>query len=137
MRFKSNQHSGMPEINLVPMMDVLMTVLTFFIIVSMTLNGQVVDVFLPKTEKPGDEEGDKSAAPLVIGLNENQEILLDNKPASSDEMVKQMQAFFKENPDGVVMLKADRSLTYKDVAQLLKQMRDVGGGRVSLGIELQ
>lgn len=137
MRFKSNQRSSMPEINLVPMMDVLMTVLTFFIIVSMTLNGQVVDVFLPKTDKPGEEEGDKSAAPLVIGLNENQEILLDNKPASADEMVKQMQAYFKENPEGVVMLKADRSLTYKDVSQLLKQMRDVGGGRVSLGIELQ
>jgi biopolymer transport protein ExbD len=136
MRFKSNRHSGMPEINLVPMMDVLMTVLTFFIIVSMTLNGQVVDVFLPKAEKPGEEEGDKSAAPLVIGLNEDQEILLDNKPASADEMVKQMQAYFKENPEGVVMLKADRSLTYKDVSQLLKQMRDVGGGRVSLGIEL-
>ncbi|NEQ28726.1 MAG: biopolymer transporter ExbD, partial [Microcoleus sp. SIO2G3] len=30
----------MPEINLVPMMDVIMTILTFFIIVSMTLTNQ-------------------------------------------------------------------------------------------------
>ncbi|MEM6424137.1 MAG: biopolymer transporter ExbD, partial [Cyanobacteria bacterium P01_D01_bin.128] len=37
---KQRPASRVPEVNLVPMMDVLMTVLTFFIIISMSLTGQ-------------------------------------------------------------------------------------------------
>ena len=38
MKFKRQQRSSqMPELNLVPMIDLIMTVLTFFIVVSMTL----------------------------------------------------------------------------------------------------
>ncbi|MEM1311403.1 MAG: biopolymer transporter ExbD, partial [Cyanobacteria bacterium P01_H01_bin.153] len=37
MRRRRSSDSKIPEVNLVPMMDVLMTVLTFFIIISMSL----------------------------------------------------------------------------------------------------
>ncbi|MBE9069935.1 biopolymer transporter ExbD, partial [Leptolyngbya cf. ectocarpi LEGE 11479] len=44
-----HQRSGIPEVNLVPMMDVLMTVLTFFVIISMELSGvQIFGVSLPQ-----------------------------------------------------------------------------------------
>ncbi len=140
MRFKSRRGSApLPEVNLIPMMDVLMTVLTFFIIISMTLNGQVVNVFLPEATSSdgGGEEEQKqdSPKPLVVGLNAERQILLSNKTATTDELVQQMQTYFENNPAGVVTLKADRSLTYRDVSELLKVMRDVGGGRVSLGVE--
>ncbi|NEQ55108.1 MAG: biopolymer transporter ExbD, partial [Leptolyngbya sp. SIO3F4] len=42
------ENKGVPEVNLVPMMDVLMTVLTFFVIISMELSGvQIFGVSLP------------------------------------------------------------------------------------------
>jgi len=47
----------MPELNLVPMMDVvILTVLTFFIIISMTLTGQQqsVGITLPSTDAGGE-----------------------------------------------------------------------------------
>lgn len=137
MRFsRRRQESRLPEINLVPMMDVLMTVLTFFIIISMTLNGQAVNVLLPKTNEAAAKEGEGGAdATLVVGLNANEEILVDGKVVSPTDLVQRMQTYFDKNPEGVVTLKADRSLTYEQVANLLKAMRDVGGGRVSLGIE--
>jgi biopolymer transport protein ExbD len=56
MRFKSQQKSSqMPDVNLVPMMDVIMTILTFFIIVSMTLTAEqgAVNVTLPSTGGAG------------------------------------------------------------------------------------
>jgi biopolymer transport protein ExbD len=136
MRFsRQRQESRLPEINLVPMMDVLMTVLTFFIIISMTLNGQAVNVLLPKTNEAAAKEGEGADATLVVGLTANEEILVDGKVVSSTDLVQRMQTYFDQNSEGVVTLKADRSLTYEQVANVLKAMRDVGGGRVSLGIE--
>lgn len=137
MRFKTSQQDqgGVPEVNLVPMMDVLMTVLTFFIIVSMTLTGTpIAGLVLPKTDGSGVKQGDEAAS-LVIGLNPKQEILLEDEPISEAQLSEAMQKFYDQYPQGVVSLKADKSLTYSQVVKLLRTMRDIGGDRVSLAID--
>ena len=139
MRFKQGRSNDeLPEINLVPMMDVLMTVLTFFIVVSMTLTGQqIASVTLPQTDGAGTEAKPETQSSLVIGLNPEAEIVLDNQPIDTNQLAAAMQAFYAEHPQGVVLLKADRSLDYSKVVQLLKTMRDIGGNRVSLAIDRQ
>ncbi|NEQ27777.1 MAG: biopolymer transporter ExbD [Microcoleus sp. SIO2G3] len=138
MPFRNRKpNSQVPEVNLVPMMDVLMTVLTFFIIISMTLTGtQIPNIFLPEAERTGGQTAEsETAQALVVGLNEQRQIIIDGQPIDQAQLTQQMQAFLSENPEGIVLLKADRSLTYRDVAGLLRTMRDIGGSRVSLGIE--
>lgn len=139
MRFKSQRSSQeLPEVNLVPMMDVLMVVLTFFIIVSMTLTGQqIANVQIPQTDGAGVETSDANKPALVIGLTTDEEIILEDKPIDATQLATAMQEFLTENPDGIVLLKADRELDYSQVVQLLKTMRDIGGDRVSLAIQQQ
>ncbi|MBF2051408.1 MAG: ExbD/TolR family protein [Leptolyngbya sp. IPPAS B-1204] len=139
MRFRNRQADGeLPEVNLVPMMDVLMTVLTFFIIVSMTLTGrQIANVTLPQTDGAGVKTENEDKASLVIGLNSENQIVLEDNVIDTNQLSNAMQTFYTEHPDGVVLLKADRDLDYSKVVQLLKTMRDIGGDRVSLAIERQ
>ena len=137
MRFKTGRqaHGGVPEVNLVPMMDVLMVVLTFFIIVSMSLSGTpIAGLILPKTDGSGIGKDDKQAV-LVVGLNPKEEIVVEDKAITPDQLGDAMQKFYDQHPQGVVSLKADKSLTYSQVVKLLKTMRDIGGDRVSLAIE--
>jgi biopolymer transport protein ExbD len=135
MRFKSQQKkSEMPEVNLVPMMDVLMTILTFFIIIAMTLTTQqTVNVTLPSANAGAVEL--KEPDPLIIGLNLQGEILLDSKTVSQAELSQRMQSYLTQNPKGAVILKAADKIPYEQVVKLLGTMRDVGGDRVSLAIE--
>jgi biopolymer transport protein ExbD len=139
MRFKNRQPgSNLPEVNLVPMMDVLMTVLTFFIIISMTLRGQqLANVRLPQTDGAGGVAATETAdaVTLVVGLSTDNEILINNQPVTIAQLTQQMQAFLLENPEGMVLLKADRGLTFDQVSQVLKTMRDVGGSQVSLAFD--
>lgn len=141
MKFKARRsNSQLPEVNLVPMMDVLMTVLTFFIIVSMTLTGQqILNVNLPQTVDAGNSNNAaddlRNQVTLVVGLSAGQEISVEGQKVTTEQLTQQMQSFLSQHPEGVVMLKADRSLTYRDVNQLLKTMRDVGGDQVVLGFE--
>ncbi len=136
MRFKSQQKgSQMPEVNLVPMMDVILTILTFFIIVSMTLTGQQqsVDITLPSTDAGASTL--PVPDPLVVGLNQQGQVLLNNQPVGDAQLSQQMQTYLVQNSKGAVILKADRKLPYEQVVQVLGKMRDIGGDRVSLAID--
>ncbi|MGD1855894.1 MAG: ExbD/TolR family protein [Leptolyngbyaceae cyanobacterium] len=131
-----HQNSGVPEVNLVPMMDVLMTVLTFFVIISMELSGvQIFGVSLPQAVSGVDEEIVEKAEPLVVGLREDGQTVYNDDPITVSELAPIIQGYFAETPDGFVMLKADRTLPYSDVAKLLADLRGIGGKRVSLAVE--
>ncbi|MBW4657640.1 MAG: biopolymer transporter ExbD [Drouetiella hepatica Uher 2000/2452] len=137
MRTKNNRsHSQMPEINLIPMLDVLMTVLTFFIIVSMTLTGeQIFNVSLPTGQSEEDKQAEAKQAKLTIGLDKDGKTVMDNQPAVEQAVVQRVQKFLSENPEGIVTLKADKGLKYENVLGLLRTLRDLGGDRVFLAIE--
>jgi biopolymer transport protein ExbD len=124
----------MPEVNLVPMMDVIMTILTFFIIVSMTLtNFQSVDVALPTAQSGVNRE--RPVEPMIVGLNQQQQILLQGSPATREQLAQAIQTYLAQNPKGSVVLKADQRLPYQQVIQVLATLKEVGGDRVSLAIE--
>ncbi|MBD2326869.1 biopolymer transporter ExbD [Alkalinema sp. FACHB-956] len=137
MKFKSqSQKSQMPEVNLVPMMDVVMTILTFFIIVSMTLTrgkGAAVKVNLPSTQAGTAQE--KTPQPMIVTLDAQGRLYLGKVPATLPELGPQVVSYLQQDPQGVVLLKADRALPYEKVVQILGQLRQVGGDRVSLAIE--
>lgn len=127
----------MPEVNLVPMMDVIMTVLTFFIIVSMTLTNRqgAVNITLPSAGNGVSEQN--TPDPLVVSLNSQGQLFLGNQQINEAQLVQPMQDYLQKNPNGSVVLNADRKLPYEQVVQLLGRMRDIGGDRVSLAIENQ
>lgn len=134
MQFKSEQQDGqMPEVNLVPMMDVIMTILTFFIIVSMSLSDfQSVSVPLPNTDKASKE---KLPDPLVVAMNKQGQLSLRNQPINQDQLSQQVVAYLQKNPKGAVVLRADKQLTYEKVVQVFSAVQQVGGDRVSLAVE--
>lgn len=139
MRTRRRRPARTPEVNLVPMMDVLMTVLIFFVIISMGLTGvQINGVTLPRSVNSADElttdRADESK-PLVIGLTADKELVLDGESVRLSALSPAIKAYFAENPEGSLMLKADRALPYDDIAELLNELRKMGGRRVSLAVE--
>ena len=138
MNFQSrNKGSSVPEVNLVPMMDVLMSVLTFFIITSMTMTGQRVgDVTIPETEDLGASlVEDTSIQQLVIGLDQNKQIWLQGEVVDEEGLTEAMTTYLAENGEGIVVLKADRELDYKDITLFLENMSKIGGDRVALAVD--
>lgn len=135
MKSRARQRSSaMPEINLVPMMDVIMTILTFFIILSMTLTDfQSIDISLPNSQSGASQE--EPPDPLVVGLNQQGQIVLEGTPTDRDRLSQQISTYLQQNPKGTVVLKADKDLAYQRVMQVLGTLKELGGERVSLAIE--
>jgi len=137
MRFRSRVESTIPDIDLTPMLNVMMAVLAFFVLISMTLGvaPEGIDVQLPNPD--GEMNG---------GIGENQPFIVrlqapDQAQVGGGETVNQSQVlpaisnYLQAQPVGTVILVAEPQVAYDDVIQWLTQMRAVGGDRVSLGVE--
>jgi biopolymer transport protein ExbD len=119
------------------MMDVLMAILIFFIVISMTLSTghNVLGVNLPKTEEGNSSSNSKTPDPIVVGINQQGQVVIQNKPVSPSELQAQLQAYFQKSPQGIAVLQADRTLAYEKITKVLGQVRAVGGDRVALAID--
>lgn len=142
MRFKNTRPSESPHVDLVPMMDVLMSILTFFIISAMSVQGgrSILNVDLPQAVAGvfGDRPASTprlAAKPLVVELFSADQIAVDGVIVDAAQLPLQVQSYLVQNPQGQVLLKANRNLTYAEVAGALKMIREIGGDRVSLAIE--
>ncbi|NJO72485.1 MAG: biopolymer transporter ExbD [Leptolyngbyaceae cyanobacterium RM1_406_9] len=135
MRFKDrHQTSQLPEIELTPMLNVMMGILAFFVMITMSLTAQQsVDIQLPNSA----ESASQTASPelLVVKLTQQGQILLNDQPATRSQLAPQMQQYLGSNQEGFVILTADRQIPYEQVVQLLGEMREIGGDRVSLAID--
>ena len=140
MGFRSRNNHGhgqIPEINLVPMMDVVMTILIFFVIVSMTLTGESgsVDLTLPSAKEGLSPSNQKTTDPLVVSINPQGNVFIGANGVDDTQLAQQIKGYLSQYPkDGSIVLKADNKLPYEKVIQLLSKMRKVGGERVSLAI---
>jgi len=123
----------LPEINLVPMLDVMMSVLTFFIIITMSFSGKVIQNLETPTGQ-GTAAQAVIEGPLLLGLNSKQELIYEGEPVEMPEMETIVRQYLAQDPQGEIIFKADRNLTYQDIAPVLEALSDVGGDRISLTI---
>lgn len=141
MKFKRQQRSSpMPELNLVPMIDLIMTVLTFFIVVSMTLTSGTgsVKVQLPSGVSPANPSPSKVKR-QIVKIDAQGALFLVNegseRPVTLDQLDPQVAGYLRQNPEGIVLINADRTLSYDKVIQVLTRLKNVGGDRVSLAFQ--
>ena len=139
MRFKNqNNNSEMPTVDLIPMLNVMMAVLAFFVLISMTLttSNQGVDVQLPNEEDEVNQPEENTQLPdlMVVELSPEGEIKVQEEIASQEQLFSQMETYLAESEEGLVLLNANPQTNYEDVMQFLAKMRSVGGDRVSLAI---
>lgn len=138
LRFRHRQQSStVPEVNLVPMLDVLMSVLTFFVVVSMSFTGQrILRVTLPEGAiAPDQTPATVRARGLLVAIDQDGQLLVNRQPTDSAALLQQAQDFLANDPDGLIILQADRALPYDRIATLLTDLRDIGGDRVALAVQ--
>jgi biopolymer transport protein ExbD len=136
MRFKHRVQSGkMPEVNLIPMLNVMMGILAFFVMITMMLtNEQGVEVQLPAGENAPPPE-DAPPPVLVVELNAQGQFFVEEEPFEQQQLESQLRFFLRQDEEAFVVLQADETLPYERVLQTLAELKAIGGDRVSLGIE--
>lgn len=135
MQFKSKLSPNPPQIDLVPMLTVMMGILAFFVTITMTLGSEkLIEVQLP-AEQQDSAPPPLPADPFIVELVGENQVQLNGQPVDVESLKGQVEAYLSRNPENVVFLLPNQDLPYQQVMQFLGEMRSVGGDRVSLAIE--
>jgi biopolymer transport protein TolR len=116
------------EINVTPLVDVMLVLLIIFIITAPMLV-QGLKVNLPKQDAPGLTS--KTEEPLILTLTSDQIILLGDEPVHIKLLPDQLGAMLAGSPRPVY-LKADESLPYGFVIRVLAVLDQVGVEQVGM-----
>ena len=136
MRFKQQQSSKLPQVDLIPMLNVMMGILAFFVMITMTLGSeQFIEVQLPAEQDQAAEPPPLPADPFIVELVGESQVQLNGQPIDMDSLKGQMESYLGRNSENIVFLLPNQDLPYEQVMQFLGEMREVGGDRVSLAIE--
>ncbi|MEL6492091.1 MAG: biopolymer transporter ExbD [Cyanobacteria bacterium J06634_6] len=138
MRFRNtSDDNGIPNIDLIPMLTVMMGVLAFFVVVSVSLGSeQLIQVDLPPEQTDDTPTAtDIVQEPFVIEMDASGQQLLNGQPVDTTRLSAEIESYLARNPDKTVYLVPSRELPYEQVMQFLGEMRSVGGEKVSLALE--
>ena len=119
------------EINVTPFVDVMLVLLIIFMVTApMMMQG--VDVNLPKTAtQPIRTEEER----LVVTITAKQQIYLNEYQITLESLVKKLEAIYRNQPDRAVFLRADRTVPYGFVVEVMAAVRRSGIVRMGMVTE--
>jgi biopolymer transport protein TolR len=132
---KHHRRRVMSEINVTPMVDVMLVLLIVFM-VSAPLLTVGVPIDLPQSQAKSLEQ-DKE--PLTISVNEKGQIFLQNSEITPDDLVPKMQAVAEARggTEARVYVRGDKKVDYGTMMKVMGRLSSAGFHRVALVTEFE
>ena len=120
-----------PDINVTPLVDVMLVLLVVFMVTAPLLTvGVPVD--LPQTQAAPINEPKE---PLTITVNKEGAVYIQETTVPVDALVPRLQAITGANPDAVVYVRGDKEINYGRVLEVMSLISSAGFRKVSLVAE--
>jgi biopolymer transport protein TolR len=125
----------MAEINVTPMVDVMLVLLIIFM-VSAPLLTVGVPIDLPQSQA---KSLDQDKEPLAVSVNEKGQVFLQNSEVKLDELVVKLKAIAEARSglDERVYVRGDRKVDYGTVMRVMGRLSAAGFRRVALVTEVE
>jgi len=130
MSFERRERHIIRELNLVPLIDVLLTILFFYMIVSPMMS-RGLDVNLPKSEANTVKPEDR----IVLTVTKAQEIFVEKERVDIGRLKDVLDSIRKTKPLINVYLRADRDAPYGAVVQVMDVVKRAGIDRLGMVTE--
>ncbi len=126
----------MSEINVTPMVDVMLVLLIIFM-VSAPLLTVGVPIDLPQTQASSLDQADKE--PLAISVNTKGQIFLQNTEIPLEELVPKLQAISQARGgnDERIYVRGDKTVDYGTVMRVMGRLSAAGFRKVALVTEVE
>ena len=123
---RSKGSEPMSEINVTPMVDVMLVLLVIFILTA-PLMASSIKLDLPKTDAAKASEAPKF---VTLVVDKSGQIFLNDKPITIDELKTSLLQTAVKNPDTEVQLRADEAVPYGKVVEVMGAAQKAGLNRI-------
>jgi biopolymer transport protein TolR len=119
----------MSEINVTPMVDVMLVLLIIFMVAAPLLTVGV-PLELPKTAAQAVPTVQEE--PLTVSVQADGTISIQNSPIAEDELIEKLKAIAAERQDDKLFLRADGKIPYERVVQVMGALNNGGFSNITL-----
>ncbi|HIK04010.1 MAG TPA: biopolymer transporter ExbD [Trichormus sp. M33_DOE_039] len=123
------------QINIVPMIDVIFAILTFFIMSTLFLTrSEGLPVNLPKAATSNQQQ---VPAKVTITVDEKGEVSLNRQPILVNSLAEQIRNVVGSNSETLVVINADERVGHGKVVAVMDQVRQVKGAKLAIATQKQ
>lgn len=117
-----NSRNLISDINITPLVDVMLVLLVIFMVTApMMMHGVKVD--LPRTEsKSIKTEKD----PLVLSITEKKDIFIEDYKVELGALKEKLKKIFANREEKEIFLQADKEVSYGFVIKVMAQVKEAG-----------
>ncbi len=123
-----DKYLPLAEINVTPMVDVMLVLLVIFMVTAPLLTVGV-PINLPKTSAAKVTEPKQ---PVILSLDRHGKIFIGDEPIADADLKPRLVGLAAEDPSRIVYVRGDRTIQYAQVMDVLGVVNNAGFAKVSL-----
>jgi biopolymer transport protein TolR len=131
MNYGGNNRRLMSDINVTPLVDVMLVLLIIFMVTApMMMQG--VEVNLPKTTTKNIKTPEE---PLILTINKDKEIFLEKHAIELDGLESKISKIFENRKEKEILLRADKDVPYGFVIKVVAKVKGAGIDKLGMVTE--
>ena len=134
MAYKVKAPGAVSDINVTPMVDVMLVLLIIFMVITPMLQ-KGVSVDMARVENPRDMKAADQEDAVVLAITRDGKIYLGSSPIKMDEITSKVKDRIEGKLDKTVYLRSDARAKYGDVTQVVDAVRAAGVDNLGLETE--
>jgi biopolymer transport protein ExbD len=120
------------QINIVPMIDVIFAILTFFIMSTLFLNrSEGLSVNLPQSKSAQVQP----KAPITVTIDAQGKLAVNRKPTQLQALTGELRQLVQPNQEALVIVNADKSVTHGQVVSVMDVVRQLPGAKLAIATQ--
>jgi len=128
---QNNNRAVMAEINVTPLVDVMLVLLVIFMVTAPMMQ-QGVQVNLPKADTKAMAPAEES---VVVSVDKNGKVFIDREEVPAGDLRKRLSTMFASRAKKEVFLKADAGVPYGEVVRTMADIKGAGIERLGMVTE--
>lgn len=138
MNFKRRRHYEEPEINFIPLIDVLLVILIFLMVTTSYSRFTALDIKLPQASADAQAAAEALQQPIWVGVSKDGRWLVDQIQVAGDDEAA-LQTALKQRlaaqAQPLVVIQADAEASHQSVVKVMEAARAVGISDLSFATE--
>ena len=132
MKFCRSQNRKVPELNIIPMIDIMFFLLVFFMLSTMyMIDLKTIPVKLPQAANAASD----TSTTFAVTLKNDGTIYLGDKETDLQSLLMQASLEQKNNSNFAVVIRAEKDIEYGEVIELVDKFKGVGINRFGLATD--
>ncbi|MDO4921658.1 MAG: biopolymer transporter ExbD [Phascolarctobacterium sp.] len=132
MQLRDIRNRKTPELNIIPMIDIMFFLLVFFMLSTMyMIDLKTIPVKLPKAASAATD----TSTTFAVSMKSDGSIYLGDVPTELNALVMQASMEQKNNPNFAVVIRAERDIDYGKVITLIDKLKSAGVTRFGLATD--